>query len=106
MKKVIFISLFFAWLAVMSQGWQNKTITRIQSSGSSLKVVFTDSSYAYIQKTRVLYFVDMPNSVFVQMGYCFDGSTQRTISFPYNSITQPTSTSPKDLTSKLNDLLQ
>lgn len=106
MKKLIIILFFVISVITFAQSWQNKTVARLQSVGSSIKVVFSDSAYAYIQKTKIVSISDMPNSTYVQIAYTYDQSTQRTISFPYNSITQPVGSSAKDLSSKLNDLLQ
>jgi hypothetical protein len=88
-----------------AQSWQTKDVVRIQDVSASLKVVFKDSSFVYLQKCNVSYIVNQSGSTYVQIGYQWDGSTSKIISFPYNSITQPTASGAVSLVQILNSWL-
>jgi hypothetical protein len=104
MKKILFIA--FAFVSVCyAQGWQSKQVVRLQKVSSSIKIVFKDSSYVYIQKSSISYIVNQSGSTYIQIGYKWDGSTSKIVAFPYNSITQPTASSAKSLVQILNSWL-
>lgn len=105
MKKAIVLILITVSLFAYSQSWQTKQVVRLQNATKSIKIVFVDSSYAYIQKQNISYIVNQTGSTYVQIGYQWDGSTSRIISFPYNSITQPAHSTPKSLTQILQSWL-
>lgn len=105
MRKLFAVILLLSALGMHGQSWQNKNAIRVIASGNNLKISFSDSSFAYVQKSSVLYIVDLPG-IYVLLGYRYAGNISCIISFPYTSITLPTSTSSKDLSSKLNALLQ
>lgn len=105
MKRFILLLLLFASVLLYSQSWQSKDIVRVQNINESIKLVFSDSSYSYIQKSNISYIVNFPNSPYVQVGYLWDGSTSKIVSFKYNTITQPVSSSAKSLSAILNSWL-
>lgn len=104
MKKIALLLIVCASYC-FSQSWQTKDVVRVQDATSSIKIVFKDSSFAYLQKCNISYIVNQSGSTYVQIGYQWDGSTSKIISFPYNSITQPTASSAKSLVQTLNTWL-
>lgn len=105
MKKIITLLFIATVLLVKAQTWQTKQVVRLQDANKSIKVVFYDSTYVYLQKSKISYIVNQTGSTYVQIGYQWDGSTSRIISFPYNSITQPEHKTSKSLTQILNSWL-
>ena len=105
MKRLVLLSLLFASTLLFAQSWQSKDIVRVQDVEQSIKLVFSDSSYSYIQKSNISYIVNFPNSTYVQVGFLWDGGTSKIVSFKYNTITQPSSGSAKELSAILNSWL-
>lgn len=105
MKRVLSVCLIFIIAVVSAQSWQSKDVVRVQNINSSIKLVFTDSSYAYIQKSNISYIVNQPNSAYVNIGYLWEGGTSKIVSFKYNTVTQPVSASAKALSAIINTWL-
>lgn len=95
----------FAGYYVNAQSWQSKDVARVQNVTSSLKLVFTDSSFVYIQKEKISYIVNFPNSVYVQIGFLWDGGTSKIVNIKYNTISQPSTASAKALSALINSWL-
>ena len=98
--------LIFSTIISFAQSWQGKPVVRIENDGQSFLYTFSDSSTAYINKCNVSYIVNMPNSVWVQVGYMYDGSTSRIITASYSAITQPDLASAKILSDTLSAWLR
>ena len=105
MRRLLLLILLTVSTLLYAQSWQTKTVVRVQDVSSSIKLVFSDSSYAYIQKAKISYIVNFPNSANVQIGYLWEGGTSKIVTFKYNTITQPTSSSAKALSAILNTWL-
>lgn len=107
MKRLLLSFLLtFSTIISFAQSWQGKPVVRIENDGQSFLYTFSDSSTAYINKCNVSYIVNMPNSVWVQVGYMYDGSTSRIITASYSAITQPDLASAKILSDTLNAWLR
>jgi len=90
---------------LFAQNWQSKDAVRIENVGQGMKFVFTDSTFSVIQKSKISYIVNFPNSSTVQIGFMWDGSTSKVVNVRYNTLTQPTSSSAKGLSAILNSWL-
>ena len=105
MRKLFILIVLFITSISFAQSWQSKDVARVQNVSSSIKLVFTDSSYVYIQKQKIGYIVNFPNSKYVQIGFLWDGGTSKIVNIKYNTISQPVSASAKALSALINSWL-
>lgn len=105
MKKIMLLSLVLLSIVLYAQSWQSKTVARVQNVDESIKLVFTDSSYSYIQKSNISYIVNFPNSTYVQIGFLWDGGTSKIVNIKYNTISSPSTASAKALSALINSWL-
>lgn len=105
MKKIMLLSLVLLSIVLYAQSWQSKTVARVQNVDESIKLVFTDSSYCYIQKSNISYIVNFPNSTYVQIGFLWEGGTSKIVNIQYNTISSPSTASAKALSALINSWL-
>jgi len=89
MKRIFLIGMVVMSITCLSQGWLSKNAVRVEDADASLKIVFTDSSYTYLQKTQVDDISNSPGSRWVKITWRYDGVGQRVFTVAYDQITTP-----------------